>query len=60
MIVCKTTTAAYPALEAFVRGRHPYEVPEIVAVAVTAGNAAYLDWLDAEVSPRPPFDDAGT
>jgi periplasmic divalent cation tolerance protein len=50
MLVCKTTAAAYPALEEFVRGRHPYDVPEIVAVPVTAGNAAYLAWVAAEVS----------
>ena len=32
-----------------VRGIHPYEVPEILAVPVATGSRAYLEWLDAEL-----------
>lgn len=40
----KTTSAGYDALEAKIKELHPYEVPEIIAVPVAKGNAAYLKW----------------
>lgn len=45
LLLIKTTRARYATLEAAVRAHHPYELPEIVAVAVTAGLPAYLDWV---------------
>jgi len=47
-LLIKTTTAAYPRLEAVIRAAHPYELPEIIAVTVTAGLPAYLDWVSEE------------
>lgn len=47
-LLIKSTVEAYPALEAAIRARHPYEVPEIVAVPVERGLPAYLDWVAAE------------
>ena len=44
----KTTSANYPALEATIRQLHPYEVPEIIALPVTHGLPAYLNWVAAE------------
>lgn len=44
-IALKTTAAAYPALEQALRTRHPYEVPEIIAVPVNCGLPAYLEWV---------------
>lgn len=49
-LLIKTTPARYPALEAAIRARHPYELPEIVAVPVTQGLPGYLDWLAAETA----------
>ena len=43
-LLIKTTSAAYPRLEQLIRAAHPYELPEIIAVPVTAGLPAYLDW----------------
>lgn len=43
----KTRLTLYPALEAFIREHHPYETPEIIALPITAGSSAYLDWVDA-------------
>ena len=37
-LLIKTTAAAYPALEAAIRERHPYDVPEIIALPITADN----------------------
>jgi len=36
-LLIKTTRAAYPRLEKLIREAHPYELPEIIAVPVTAG-----------------------
>ena len=47
-VLMKTTLARYAALEAAIRARHPYELPEIVAVPVEHGLPAYLDWVAAE------------
>ena len=47
-LLIKTTAAAYPALEAAIRESHPYDVPEIIALPITAGLPAYLTWLAAE------------
>ncbi|MDX9885913.1 divalent-cation tolerance protein CutA [Thauera sp.] len=47
-VLMKTTLARYAALEAAIRARHPYELPEIVAVPVERGLPAYLDWVAAE------------
>lgn len=47
-LLIKTTETRYPALEAAIRERHPYEVPEIVAVPVENGLQDYLAWLAAE------------
>ncbi len=41
----KIRRTAYAAVEAHVRERHPYEVPEILAVPVGAGNPEYLQWI---------------
>ena len=49
-LLIKTTRAAYPRLEALIREHHPYELPEIVAVPVTTGLPAYLDWVNRETN----------
>jgi periplasmic divalent cation tolerance protein len=50
LLLVKTTQAAYRALEGALRRLHPYEVPEILATAATAGYPAYLDWVSAQVN----------
>jgi len=47
-LLIKTTRAAYPRLEKLIREVHPYELPEIIAVPVTAGLPAYLNWIGNE------------
>ena len=42
----KTRHAQFAALERFIRAHHSYETPEIVQIPITAGSAAYLQWLD--------------
>ena len=33
---------------AFVKERHPYDVPNVIAIPLVAGNADYLAWIDEE------------
>jgi periplasmic divalent cation tolerance protein len=48
-VLIKSTSERYPELEAAIRARHPYELPEIIAWPVTAGLPAYLAWVEGEV-----------
>lgn len=51
LCLIKSSRDAYPALEAAIHELHPYDVPEILAIPVAAGSAAYLDWLGDELRP---------
>jgi periplasmic divalent cation tolerance protein len=45
LLIAKTTRSKFAELERRVRAAHSYEIPEIVALPVTAGSAPYLQWL---------------
>lgn len=47
-LVIKTSCQDYPALATKLQALHPYELPEIVAIPVTDGLPAYLQWVCAE------------
>jgi len=49
-LLIKSTATNYPALEAAIRDRHPYQVPEIIALPVDRGLPAYLDWIASETT----------
>ncbi len=49
LLVLKTTRARFDALRDRVLALHPYDVPEVLALPVEAGSAAYLAWLAAQV-----------
>lgn len=42
----KTTRDRYAEVEQAIRGLHPYEVPEILAMPVVEGQVDYLQWLE--------------
>jgi periplasmic divalent cation tolerance protein len=46
----KTTEARVPALAARIAELHPYDVPEVVAVPISDGNPAYLNWIRESVA----------
>jgi periplasmic divalent cation tolerance protein len=48
----KTTSDRLPSLMAAVREAHGYEVPEIVASPIDAGDPAYLSWIEDETLDR--------
>ena len=45
LVLFKTSADRYPALETTLRGLHPYEVPEIIALPVDRGLPEYLRWV---------------
>ncbi len=45
LLMIKARAADYSMLETRIRALHPYELPEIIAVPLTAGLPAYLDWV---------------
>jgi periplasmic divalent cation tolerance protein len=45
LLLIKTTTQNFEALQKTVIGLHPYELPEIVGVPLTEGSDAYFDWI---------------
>jgi periplasmic divalent cation tolerance protein len=51
-LLIKTTTERYPELETAIRARHPYELPEVVAVPLACGLPAYLAWVEAETTAK--------
>ena len=49
VIIAKTTEDSVPALIEKVTALHSYDCPCIVAIPVSGGNQAFLDWVAAEV-----------
>lgn len=45
LLICKTDRAHYQRLEDTVRALHSYTTPEIIALPITGGSHAYLQWL---------------
>jgi periplasmic divalent cation tolerance protein len=52
LVLFKTRADAYAALEKAIQEVHPYEVPEVIAIPVERGSAAYLSWIDQSVKPE--------
>ena len=51
LCIMKTREDLFDLLQVVIADVHPYEVPEILATPVAAGNADYLDWLQGELGP---------
>lgn len=50
LLLIKTTASRFDALKARLLELHPYELPELIAVPVTYGHDAYLDWVRASAA----------
>lgn len=44
----KSTAAGYPALESRIKALHPYDIPEIIALPISRGLPAFLNWVTDE------------
>jgi periplasmic divalent cation tolerance protein len=58
LVLLKLPADRYDELAAFLTERHSYDEPEIVALPIVAGSAAYLNWMREET--RPAQDALGT
>lgn len=45
LLSIKTTRAQFEPMAARIASLHPYELPEVLAVEVTAGLSGYLQWV---------------
>lgn len=49
-LLIKTTESRMPELMAALDALHPYDEPEILALAVAGGSPGYLAWIEAELA----------
>jgi len=45
LLLIKTTGARFEAVKERIKALHSYELPEIIALPITAGSSEYLNWL---------------
>ena len=45
LLLMKTHASQFERLRTEIRILHPYDVPEIIALPITAGHAPYLQWI---------------
>ena len=50
LLLIKTTGRRLAALRSLVEKLHPYEVPEFIALPISAGSRPYLQWLKQSVA----------
>ena len=50
-LLIKSTRDRYAGLEAHIRKRHPYSLPEIVSWPIEQGLEEYLRWVEQETQP---------
>lgn len=48
MLMIKTTSERYSAVEQHVLEMHSYDVPEIIALPIERGSPNYLAWIHSE------------
>jgi periplasmic divalent cation tolerance protein len=53
LLVIKSTQSRFAALRREIEALHSYEVPEIIALPISAGSLQYLKWLAESVSAKP-------
>lgn len=49
LLIIKSTKAKFPQLARMVKSLHSYDLPEIIALPVVAGDKPYLRWIDESV-----------
>jgi periplasmic divalent cation tolerance protein len=50
LLLIKSSAEKFEAVRATIRHLHSYDVPEIIAVPITAGDPHYLDWLASSIA----------
>ena len=52
-LLVKTTAAQWPAISAFIKQNHPYDIPEIIAQPIIHSDPDYARWVVAETRVAP-------
>jgi len=50
LLLIKTTSAQFARLTRTVIALHPYDLPEVIALPLTAGHQPYLRWVASSVA----------
>jgi periplasmic divalent cation tolerance protein len=50
LLLLKSSRSRFVAVDSAVRKLHSYDLPEIIALPITAGSRGYLDWISRSVS----------
>ncbi len=50
LLVVKTSRELFEQVRTVLEAAHSYELPEVLALPVTAGSADYLAWIDRELA----------
>ena len=53
VLVAKTTASQWPAISAFIKQNHPYDVPEIIAQPIAHSDPDYARWVIVETTAAP-------
>lgn len=49
IFIIKTKVTHWENLTKFIAQRHPYQVPCILQIPITAGNTIFLNWIDEQI-----------
>ncbi|MBI3301406.1 MAG: divalent-cation tolerance protein CutA [Deltaproteobacteria bacterium] len=52
LLLIKTRAERFSAVESRVKALHSYQVPEVIALPITAGAEGYMRWLENETEER--------
>jgi periplasmic divalent cation tolerance protein len=50
LLLLKSSRSRFAAVESAIRKLHSYDLPEIIALPITAGSRGYLDWVSRSAS----------
>ncbi len=46
LLLIKSHSQRFAAIETAIKNSHPYQLPEIIAVTIERGSSDYLKWID--------------
>ena len=52
LLSAKTTASKWLQISSFIRGQHPYEIPEILAFSPEQYEEQYGSWVESEVNSK--------
>ena len=50
LLLIKSVRERFEALRERILALHPYDLPEVIAVAITEGSTVYLEWIAAQTA----------